>query len=74
VTCRARDALSIIDKAEYSVNGGEWIVVEPTTRLSDAPELEYKLTLDRAAAGETTVAVRVTDEYDNQAVQKVVIR
>jgi hypothetical protein len=75
VQWKAKDALSIIEKAEYSINGGEWIVVEPATRLSDAPELDYKLTIDRpAAGGEFTIAVRVTDEYDNQSVEKVVVR
>ena len=64
----------MIDKAEYSVNGGDWIVVQPTTRLSDAPELQYELTIDAPGAGERTIAVRVTDEFDNQSVEKVVIR
>ncbi len=74
VEWRAKDALSLIDKAEYSVNGGDWLVVEPTTRLSDAPDLEYRLSLDRPAAAEVTIAIRVTDEYDNQTVRKVIIR
>ena len=43
------------------------------TRLSDAPELDYELTVD-AAAGEHTIAVRVQDDYDNQAAEKVVVK
>jgi len=74
VAFTAKDALSLIDKAEYSVNGGDWIVVEPTTRLSDSPDLQYRISINRPGAGEVTVAVRATDGYDNQAVQKVVIR
>jgi sugar lactone lactonase YvrE len=74
VAFTAKDALSLIDKAEYSINGGEWIVVEPTTRLSDSPDLQYRISTERPGSGEVTVAVRATDEYDNQAVQKVVIR
>ena len=70
---RARDATSTIQKSEYSVNGAEWVLVQPTTRLSDAPEHEYTLSLD-AAEGEQTIAVRVTDEYDNQTVDKVILR
>jgi hypothetical protein len=73
VKWRARDARSVVSLAEYSVNGGEWVVVNPSTRLSDAPELDYSLALD-APAGEATIAVRVTDELDNQSVQKVVVR
>lgn len=74
VTWRAKDALSLIETAEYSVNGGDWLMVEPTTRLSDSPQLDYRMEIDRPDAGEITVAVRVSDEYDNQSVQKVVIR
>lgn len=73
IAWRARDERSTIRRAEYSLNGGEWVVAQPSTRLSDAPELDYSVTLP-VAAGETTVAVRVTDEYDNQTVDKVVAR
>ena len=71
---KAVDARSIIDHAEYSLNGGDWTIVEPTTRLSDSSEESYSVTIDRSGAGEQTVAVRVTDAYDNQAVEKVVLK
>ncbi len=69
----AKDALSDIDRAEYSVNGGDWIMVDPVTRLSDSKEEDYRVSLDRVQ-GETTIAVRVTDEFDNQCVSKIVVR
>lgn len=71
---KAADALGVIDKAEYSLNGGDWTFVEPTTRLSDSREHDYHLVLDRPTPGELTIAVRVTDEYENQAVAKLVVR
>lgn len=74
VRWRAKDALSVIDHAEYSVNGGEWMIVEPVTRLSDSPELEYRISVDRPNAGEYTIAVRVTDEYENQSVDKTIVK
>ncbi len=70
----ARDARSDIDRAEYSINGGEWLMAQPVTKLSDSPEEEYQLSIDRAAPGEQVIAVRVTDEFDNQAVDKVVVK
>ncbi len=73
VRWKAADALSVIEKAEYSVNGGEWTVVEPTTRLSDSREHDYLLVLEQVP-GERAIAVRVTDAADNQAVAKVVVR
>jgi hypothetical protein len=60
-------------KAEYSVNGGDWIMVEPTTRLIDSSELDYRIGLSSRPPGEVTVAVRVEDAHGNQAVAKTVL-
>jgi WD40 repeat protein len=73
VRWHAADALNNIDRAEYSLDGGEWTVAEPVSKLSDSLELDYELTLD-AAPGEHTIAVRVADDYDNLAADKIVIR
>jgi hypothetical protein len=73
VTFHARDASSTIAKAEYSVNGGEWTMLDPVTRLSDSKEEDYRFSIERGA-GESTIAVRVTDEYDNQSVAKTVVK
>jgi sugar lactone lactonase YvrE len=67
------DALNNIAKAEYSLDGGDWKVAAPVTKLSDSPELDYALSLD-AAPGEHTVAVRVADDFDNQCVEKAVAK
>jgi hypothetical protein len=74
VRWRAADVLNVLAKAEYSVEGGDWLTVEPTTRLTDSRQHDYVLTLDNLAAGEHTIAVRVSDEYDNQSVAKTVLR
>jgi hypothetical protein len=73
VKWHAADALNNIAKAEYSLDGGDWKAAAPVTRLSDAQELDYELSLE-AGAGEHTVAVRVEDEYGNVAVEKSVVR
>src|SRR5215471_8379803 len=57
VRWHAADALNNIAKCEYSLDGGEWKVVAPVTKLSDSPELDYELTLN-APPGEHTIAVR----------------
>ena len=69
----AHDARSNIDKAEYSVNGGDWSLVQPVNKLTDSPEEDYRLEIDRTA-GEQVIAVRVADEFDNQSVDKVVVK
>lgn len=70
----AKDALSTLGKAEYSINGGDWIVVEPTTRLTDSPEHDYRIGISTRPPGELTLAVRVEDAYGNQAVAKTVLK
>jgi len=70
---KARDARSIVEKAEYSLNGGEWLLALPVTRLFDSPEEDFRLRVE-AGAGEQVIAVRVLDEFGNQATEKVVVR
>jgi hypothetical protein len=66
----AKDALSWIDKAEYSVNGGDWILLDPVNKVTDSQSLEYEV------AGETgeLIAVRVYDEYDNVVVRQFMLK
>ncbi|MFN9429050.1 MAG: hypothetical protein ACK6DX_02775 [Acidobacteriota bacterium] len=71
---RAIDKWSVVTKAEVALNGGDWRLVEPTVRLADSKELEFQLLLDRPAPGEVTIAVRLTDEFDNQSVEKLTLR
>jgi len=70
----ARDSRSTIDHAEYSVNGGEWILIDPINHLSDSSQEEYHLVIDRPSPDEQVIAVRVSDEFDNQAVDKIIVK
>jgi hypothetical protein len=65
----ARDALSWIDKAEYSVNGGEWILLEPDNRVTDSQVLSFTVN----AKPTDVVTVRVFDEDDNVVVRRFVM-
>ncbi len=73
VRWRAADASTVIRKAEYSLDGGAWTVVEPVTRLSDSKELDYELVVE-GTAGEHTIAVRVTDLFENAGLAKAVVK
>lgn len=73
VTWTATDEASILRKAEYSLNGGEWTIVEPASRLHDAKQLRYSMAVSKVAGKETVVAVRVTDYADNVAVAKTIL-
>src|SRR5467141_11590 len=59
----ARDATSSIERAQYSVDGGDWIIVSPKGGISDAPEEQYEVPVGALALGEHSVAVRVYDRF-----------
>ncbi len=70
----AKDPGSNIAHAEYSVDAGDWKLVEPVGRLSDSESENYDFQLHGLAAGEHTVAIRVYDRFDNVSVAKAVFR
>ena len=73
ITFTAKDASSWINKTEYSVNGGDWTLVEPVTRVSDGKELRYELRIPKSdSKAQQLIAVRVFDENDNGTVQRFV--
>ncbi|HUJ40411.1 MAG TPA: hypothetical protein VLW54_07685 [Candidatus Acidoferrales bacterium] len=70
----ATDSASMLSRAEWSLDGGDWKQVLPAGRLSDARQESYRIALIGLPAGEHTLAVRVTDEFDNQTAAKTVFR
>ncbi len=64
----ARDAATNIERAQYSLDGGEWILVAPKGSVSDALEEQYEFTLGDLAglsSREHTIAVRAYDRFEN---------
>jgi outer membrane protein assembly factor BamB len=74
----ARDTTSSIERAQYSVDGGDWIIVAPTGGISDAPEEHYQFSISLpgggAAGSEHTVAVRAYDRFDNVGSAKTTVK
>ena len=80
-TLEARDAISPIAHAEYSVDAGPWQYLEPVGHVSDSQTERYdftaeipKVTAPLTDAKEHVIAVRVYDRYDNMAAVKAVVR
>jgi sugar lactone lactonase YvrE len=67
----ARDAFSAIERAQYSVDGGEWILVAPSTGVSDAPVEHYDFGLPGLSPGEHTIAARAYDRFENVGSAKI---
>lgn len=77
LTWTATDARSPVRRAHYSLNGQDWTRIEPENGLSDAMSLRYRLRVAAPASGSgslapgSVIAVRVADEFDNEAVASV---
>jgi hypothetical protein len=73
VTIRGRDALSILDSAEFSFNNGEHDIVEqPTDGILDGMEETFVLELPLAKlSGATSVEVTLYDSSGNGATKRL---
>jgi hypothetical protein len=71
VSFTGRASGSTIARAEYSVDAGEWKIIEPVRGLTDAPSEEYRFAAENLTAGEHTVAARVFDRFGNNSTASV---
>ena len=60
-----------ITRAQYSVDAGEWFIVFPASGLSDAPKESYQIELPGLAPGPHTIAVQISDRFDNTTAAQV---
>jgi outer membrane protein assembly factor BamB len=67
----ARDASTAIERAQYSLDGGEWILLAPDEAVSDALVEHYNLGLPPLPPGEHTLAVRAYDRFENLGSAKI---
>ena len=78
VRFRAQDGFSAIKRAEYSVDAGDWIYVEPVGQLSDAKVEDYDFmvapSMGNDTASEHVLVVRVYDKYENMGAAKVLLK
>jgi len=75
----ARDATSSIERAQYSVDGGDWILAAPAGKVSDSTEEHYQFSIDISmksgeAEKEHSIAVRAYDRFDNVGSAKTTLR
>ncbi len=79
----ATDAMSIIKRAEYSVDGNDWRFIAPVNQISDARTESYDVAVPipaldpdstEPANDEHIVTVRAFDRAENQVVAKIAVR
>jgi sugar lactone lactonase YvrE len=61
----AHDTSTAIERAQYSLDGGEWILLAPDEAISDALVEHYNIGLPSLPPGEHTIAVRAYDRFEN---------
>jgi len=66
------DAASTIERAQYSLDGGDWTVIAPIHGISDALEERYEAAVEGLPGGEHTVAVRAYDRFENVGSAKII--
>ena len=67
---RVHDARSPIQKLEYSLAGGAWLVVYPVDGLADSPDERYEIPL-ASEADAARIVIRATDLLQNVLSQSV---
>jgi hypothetical protein len=74
VVFTASDKSSYLNRAEFSVNGGEWQAVFAEDGISDSPDERYVIEFPVKTAGEYVVTLRVFDANGNAGNARAVIR
>ncbi len=70
----AKDTGSNIERAQYSVDGGEWTLIAPKTGISDGKQESYEFTIGSLKPGEHTFALRAYDRFENVGSAKAVVQ
>jgi hypothetical protein len=74
VSFEATDASSYLQKAEYSINGGDWSEVYADDGISDGQRERYTLEVLLKESGEYTITLRVFDANGNAGNARVLVR
>jgi hypothetical protein len=74
VAFEAAETSSYLNRAEFSVNGGDWQEVYADDGISDGQRERYTVDIPVRAAGEYSVTLRVFDANGNAGNAKVLVR
>ncbi|HOL70674.1 MAG TPA: hypothetical protein PLA43_15195 [Bryobacteraceae bacterium] len=74
IEVEAVDAASPLRRAEYSVDAGPWVPIEPVEGIIDSERERFVVRLDDLAPGEHLIVFRVVDSAGNAGLAKAIIR
>jgi hypothetical protein len=70
----AEDRGSVLRRCEYSIDAGQWMPVEAADGVTDSARERFLIRLDKIAAGEHLIVIRVYDAAGNAGLTKVIVR
>lgn len=71
---KAADKVSSLRLCEYSLDAGFWQPIEAADGVTDSPDEQFHLHLDRLSPGEHLLVFRVYDTANNAGLARVVLR
>jgi hypothetical protein len=74
VTFYAEDAASYLTRAEYSINGGDWMAIYADDGISDSPRETYTIDIQFLDPGEYAVTLRVFDVNGNAGNARQIVK
>lgn len=74
VRVEAEDGASPLRRAEYSLNGAPWRLVQADDGITDSPKETFTVRVGEVPAGEQSLVVRVVDAAGNPGLARVVLR
>jgi hypothetical protein len=70
----AEDRGSVLRRCEYSIDAGQWMLVEAADGVTDSARERFLIRLDKVSAGEHLIVIRVYDAAGNAGLTKVIVR
>jgi hypothetical protein len=74
VQFRARVNTGNIATAEFSIDGGEWLLIFPVDGIADSAQEEYRIVTPELSTGEHLIGIRASDRDGNTGTSKLVVR
>ena len=74
VDVEARDAVSALRRAEYSLDAAAWVPMDPVDGVLDGLQEQFRLRVEKVAGGEHLIVIRVFDSAGNVGLTKVVVQ
>jgi hypothetical protein len=74
VQFRTRVLTGRMATAEFSVDGGEWLLIFPADGIADSTQEDYRILTPELAVGEHLIGIRASDRVGNTGTAKLVVK